>query len=304
MLDITHVKTYPLATRKSKVSITDLAKLKGDFLNALPNILAGKDFKELVNAIVDACKNKKQVIAMLGAHVIKCGVAPCIIELLKKGVITHIAMNDACVVHDFELAFIGNTSESVEEQIGHGAWGMAEETCTMINETINRAANTKNEIGLGEAMGTMIAEKKFKYKEASVLYWCYKLKIPATVHVCIGANIIHQHPSFDGSATGKLSHSDFKILAETLSNLERGVALNFGSAVILPEVFGKALNLVRNIGRDVHTITTANFDMIDQYRPRMNIVQRPTQDGGKGYNFKGHHEIMVPLLTRCVVERL
>lgn len=306
MLNLTKVKTYPLAQRKSKVTLKDCAHvgLSSDFLDSLPNILAGKDFKQLVKDIVDAHARKKQVLVMIGAHVIKCGVSLYIIELLKKGVITHLAMNDACVVHDFELAFIGHTSESVEEQISHGAWGMAEETCTWINTAINTSAQQKTSEGLGYAVGKMIAEKNLPHKEASLLYWCYTLKVPATVHVAIGANIIHQHPLFDGAATGKLSHTDFKKLVETVSKLEHGVAINCGSAVLLPEVFGKSLNLVRNVGIKVHHIITANFDMLDQYRPRMNIVQRPTQNGGRGYNFKGHHELMIPLLTRCVLERI
>ncbi|MFA5146135.1 MAG: hypothetical protein WC515_01985 [Candidatus Omnitrophota bacterium] len=307
-IDLTKIKTIPLNARKCKVSIKDFAGLtaKGssfaDFYAALPDILVSSDLKSLVDAIVDARRRKKMVITMMGAHVIKCGLSPLIIDLMKRGVVKTVALNGAGIIHDTEIAMIGRTSEDVGEGILDGSFGMARETASFINEAINRGF-TKG-IGIGEALGGQIARQKLPNKKFSILAAGYELNIPVTVHVAIGTDIIHQHPSANGEAIGEGSLLDFRNFIYSVSRLEGGVALNFGSAVVLPEVFLKALTVSRNLGHKVEHFTSANFDMIRQYRPSQNILSRPTSKGGKAYNIIGHHEIMIPLLYRSVIERL
>ena len=245
---------------------------------------------------------KRAVILMMGAHVIKCGLNPVVIELIRKKVITGIAINGACLIHDFEVAYQGQTSEDVAKALEKGKFGMGKETADFINEAIRQGVSGGR--GAGESLGRKIFNSRLPYGRLSLLGNAYKYKIPVTCHVAIGTDIIHQHPSFDGALTGEGSLRDFHILTEEISKLEGGVVLNFGSAVILPEVFLKALNLARNLGFKVKNFTTANFDMNYHYRPSENIVRRPVLSSGRGYYIIGHHEIMLPLLAQAVIEEL
>ncbi len=307
-IDLSKVKTIHLDARKCKVAIKDFASLprKGSsfksFYDSLPNILAAQNFKDVVEALVAAHKKKKMVIFMMGAHVIKCGLSPIIIDLMKRGIVKHVALNGAGIIHDTEVAMIGRTSEDVGEGIVDGSFGMAEETASFINGAINYGF--RNGIGIGEAVGSRIMKSRFSCKDDSILAMGYRLGIPVTVHVAIGTDIIHQHPSANGMAIGEGSLLDFKNFIYSVSKLENGVAVNMGSAVILPEVFLKAVTVARNLGHKAYKFTTANFDMINQYRPHQNVVQRPTSTGGRGYNITGHHELMIPLLYRSIIEKV
>ena len=295
MLDFNKIKTIPIKQRKNKVKLNDLVKPEDS--KALFN---SEEFDELVERITSAYRNKKQVILMMGAHVIKTGMSLLIIDLMKKRVIKHIAMNGAGPIHDFELALIGETSEYVEDTIEDGTFGMIEETGSTLNEAINEGA--KANLGMGYSIGKKINDLSLPNKECSILYNAYRLGIPATVHVAIGTDIIHQHPSCDGAAVGKASFQDFRIFAESVSRLENGVVLNIGCAVVLPEVFLKALTISRNLGFKVENITAANFDMIDHYRSRENVVKRPTSLGGKGFAIIEKHEKTIPALHRKIVD--
>ena len=297
MLNFNKIKTISIKQRKNKVKLSDLVKPENSKV-----IINSKDFDELTEQIVNAHKNKKQIIMMIGAHVIKVGMSLLIIDLMKKGIIKHIAMNGAGPIHDFELALIGETSEYVEKTIEDGTFGMIEETGSILNEAINEGA--KNNLGMGYSIGKKINDMNLPNKEYSILYNAYKLNIPVTVHVAIGTDIIHQHPSCDGAAVGKTSYHDFKIFAESISKLNDGIALNVGCAVILPEVFLKALTIARNLGFKVEKITAANFDMIDHYRPRENVVHRPTSLGGKGFIIIEKHEKTIPTLHRKIIDSL
>jgi hypothetical protein len=268
----------------------------------MPKILAANNLKSLADAIVSAHARKKMVIAMMGAHVIKCGLSPLIIDLMKKGVIKAVALNGAGIIHDTEIAMIGRTSEDVGEGIADGSFGMAGETASFINGAID--SGFRRGIGIGEALGSAIIKKKLPHRDLSILAEGYGMNVPVTVHVAIGTDIIHQHPSVNGEATGAGSLLDFKNFIYNVSNLEGGVAINFGSAVILPEVFLKAVTVARNLHSKPSVFTTANFDMISQYRPYQNVLSRPTSMGGKSYNVIGHHEILIPLLYRFIVEKM
>lgn len=309
MINISKVKTYSISKRASKVNLAYFAKapLRGrtflGFLDSLPNILKANQIRSIVNAIAVARKKKKSVIFMSGAHVIKCGLSPVVIELINKKVITCIVLNGAGIIHDFEIALGGKTSEDVGEGLKDGKFGMVKETADFINNAITEGVSEG--LGAGYSVAKKIADSNLRHKNLSIIYNAYKNKIPVCVQVAIGADIIHQHPSFDGAATGEGSLRDFYLLAENICGLnDGGVVLNFGSAVILPEVFLKALNLARNLGNKVKNFTAANFDMIHHYRPAQNIVSRPTQDSGKGYYIIGHHEIMLPLLAQAVIEKI
>ncbi|MDZ7266205.1 MAG: hypothetical protein ONB48_04995 [candidate division KSB1 bacterium] len=306
-IDLARVKTYPVQQRFSKVHREELARpfRRGDFFEtfyeSLPDILAAKDLREFVQHLLAARAHGKPIIMMMGAHVIKVGLSPVLIDLMQRGFITCLAMNGAGVVHDTELALFGQTSEEVAEGLADGSFGMAAETGEFINGTVARARG--RELGLGEAMGEALARVPNTGVKLSLLANAYTLDVPATVHVGIGTDIIHQHPSADGAAYGELSYRDFKIFAAQVARLNQGgVVLNVGSNVLLPEVFLKALTVARNVAPPVNNFITANFDMFNHYRPRMNVVQRPTLQGGKGYNFIGHHEIMIPLLAAAVKE--
>lgn len=307
-IDLSRIKTIPLDTRKCKVAIGDFASLpkKGSsfksFYDSLPSILAARNFKEVINATVAAYKKKRMVVFMMGAHVIKCGLSPIVIDLMRRGIVKHVALNGAGIIHDTEVAMIGRTSEDVGEGIVDGSFGMAQETAFFINGAINYGL--RKGIGIGEAVGSRIMKSRSARKDKSILAMGYKLGVPVTVHVAIGTDIIHQHPNANGMAIGEGSLLDFKTFIYSVSKLENGVAVNIGSAVILPEVFLKAITVARNLGYKTHKFTTANFDMISQYRPYQNVISRPTSTGGKGYNITGHHELMIPLLYRSIIEKV
>jgi hypothetical protein len=307
-IDLASLKTYPLASRKSKVDQADFARpwkpggsLK-DFLDNLPDILSVIDFKAIVSAIVKARESGKSVVLAMGAHLIKVGLNPIVADMMERGIITAIAMNGAGIIHDLEVAMIGRTSEDVLEGLEHGAFGMAQETADFLNRAVSKAG--KEDLGLGQAVGQAIIEENLPFSKDSLLATAVRLEIPATVHVAIGTDIIHVHPGFDPEATGKASHLDFRLLASVVAALEDGVYMNVGSAVILPEVFLKALTLVRNMGHKVERFTAVNMDFIRHYRPTTNVVKRPTSTGGVGYTLIGHHEIMFPLLAAAVIEKI
>jgi len=309
MIDFNKIKTYSLKKRRSKVSkerFASVCKKGGNFkafYNSLPKVLAANNFRKIVDSIVYARKKNKPVIFMLGAHVIKCGLNPVIIDLINRGIVKCITLNGAGVIHDFETAYIGSTSEDVAEGIQDGSFGMAKETAEFINSAISIGASRGK--GLGRSIAEAIARESLPFKNSSIIYNAYKKGIPVTVHVAIGTDIIHQHPSCDGESIGKTSLEDFRIFVDAVSKLgEGGVLVNFGSAVVLPEVFLKALTVARNLGFKVKNFTTANFDMIYHYRPAQNVVSRPTIDSGKGYYLTGHHEIMIPLLARAIIEKI
>ncbi|MBI1992626.1 MAG: hypothetical protein HYY90_00310 [Candidatus Omnitrophica bacterium] len=308
-LDFTKLKTYPAGSRKSKVNFQAFARLcrKGtsfrQFYESLPDILAAKEFDTVVDATVAAHARRKTVLWMFGAHVIKVGLSPLLIELIKRKVITAVAMNGAGVIHDFELAFMGSTSEDVAAALADGSFGMAEETHRFINRAIREGA--KKRLGLGQAVGAMIATRRLPYRNLSVLATCHALGVPATVHVAIGTDIIHQQSTADGAAIGQSSLADFRRLVGVVSTLgQGGVAGNLGSAVILPEVFLKAVSVSRNLGHGVKDFTAFDFDMIRHYRPTENVLKRPTLIGGRAIHITGHHELMIPLLVRAIIERL
>jgi hypothetical protein len=300
------IRTYPLKERASKIGIDNFGKpwVSGgymlDWINALPRVLAGQDFRKIAEKIVSAVKSKKIVILAMGAHPIKVGLNPVIIDLMERGVISGLAMNGAGIIHDAELAMAGHTSEDVAAGIKDGEFGMAEETGVFLNAAISEGA--EKGMGLGRAVGAMLIRENFPYNRFSLLARAFDLDIPVTVHVAIGTDIIHFHPTVDGASIGKTSHLDFRIFAGLVSRMEGGVFINLGSAVIMPEVFLKALTLARNLGHNVKDITTINMDFIKGYRPMTNVVQRPTLDGGEGYSLFGHHEIMFPLLAAAVIE--
>lgn len=308
-IELSKIKTYSIKKRKSKVAIGLFAKpMKkgqsfGDFYNSLPNILKADDLKTCIDLIVKAHKKNKPVVFLLGAHVIKCGLNPLIIQLIKRNIISAIALNGAGLIHDYEIAYNGQTSEDVLEGLIDGSFGMARETADFLNKSTHQAA--KNNEGLGYRVGRNIKEANLKYKDLSILYNAYIKKIPVTIHIAIGTDIIHQHPDFKGEDAGKASLKDFHILVENLTKIGNGgVVVNVGSAVILPEVFLKALTITRNLGYKTFNFTSINFDMIHQYRPQQNIVSRPTQPKGKGFYITGHHEIMIPLLVAGILEKL
>ena len=309
VLDFTKLKTYPAGSRKSKVSFDAFARpcRKGgsfrQFYDSLPNILAVNEFHAVADAIVRAHEQRKTVLWMFGAHVIKVGLSPLLIELIKRKVITAIAMNGAGVIHDFELAFMGSTSEDVAAALADGSFGMAEETHRFINQAIREGA--KKRWGLGQSVGAMITKRRLPYKNLSLLATCDQLGVPATVHVAIGTDIIHQQSTADGAAIGQTSLADFRRLVGVVSTLgQGGVVGNLGSAVILPEVFLKAISIARNLGHVVKDFTAFDFDMIRHYRPTENVLKRPTLLGGRAIHITGHHELMVPFLVRALIEQL
>jgi len=308
LVNFSKIKTYPIRERESKVKTGIFSKglpKKGvdfkSFFHGLPDVLAVKDIKSVVDAIIAAKKNDKPVIFCMGAHVIKCGLSPIIISLMEQGIVSAIALNGAGSIHDFEVAFAGATSEDVGASLEDGTFGMAEETGSIINKSISEGV--KQGLGAGQSIGEKILKGDYKYRELSILAKGIELGVPVTVHIAIGTDIIHQHPLCDGAALGEASYTDFKIFTSVVSQLgDGGVIVNFGSAVIMPEVFLKALTICRNLGYQVKGFTTVDFDMIQHYRPSTNIVKRPVSMGGKGYSIRGHHEIMIPLLAQAIVE--
>jgi hypothetical protein len=309
-INVSDLKTYPLKKRHSKVRISDFAKSwrKGGsfsrFYRALPDILAVKTLRAVARAIAQAHRRGRPVIVGIGAHVIKVGLTPILVTWMEQGLITAVAMNGAGIIHDFELALMGHTSEEVDDEIDDGRFGMTEETGRILNEAITQGH--RNGQGMGEAVGQYITRWKneFPNRRTSVLATGATLGIPVTVHVAVGTDVIHMHPAADGAAIGATSLLDFRRLAAVVAGMEGGVYLNIGSAVVLPEVFLKTVSLGRNLGHTLSNITTVNMDFLSHYRPLTNVVRRPTQKGGKGYSLIGHHEIMLPLLVAAVAEEL
>jgi hypothetical protein len=305
--DLDHVNSYPLKDRSSKVEISHFCRphKKGgslfDFLQNLPSILGAQKLKDLASAIIRARKNNKNILWGLGGHVIKTGLSPVIIDLMDRGLVTSLALNGSCLIHDFEIALIGSTSEDVDVQLQTGAFGMAEETGFEINQAI--CEGVSDGLGIGESVGRRLSKLNPAFGRFSLLMQAYQRKIPVTVHVTIGADIIHNHPNVSPSDIGEGSHRDFRLFASMIAGLnEGGVYLNCGSAVTLPEVFLKCISLVRNSGRQLQNFTTANLDFIQHYRPTENVIKRPVKNGGCGIALTGHHEIMIPLLAACLIE--
>ncbi|HKY05548.1 MAG TPA: hypothetical protein VJQ56_11700 [Blastocatellia bacterium] len=305
-IDFDKVTTYPLASRASKVTADDLASplpadaSVKDFLASLPNILAARDLRELAARVREAKRTDRALIIGLGGHVIKTGLGPVLIDLMKRGFVTAFVMNGSAMIHDFEISLAGATSEDVDATLGAGSFGMAEETGRIINEAINEGAH--DQIGMGESVGRRIYALEPAHKEKSMLYAAYEARVPVTVHVAVGTDIVHIHPSASGAATGQTSHTDFRLLCSLVRGLDSGgVYINLGSAVVLPEVFLKCVTVVRNLGYSLRDFTTANFDFIQQYRPLTNVVRRPVAGSGRGYSFTGHHELMIPLLAASIL---
>ena len=309
-LSLDRVATYPLASRKSKVSRAQFARAhrRGDgfarFLSGLPKILAGETLPALRDEILRARDRRRPVIWGLGAHVIKVGLSPVVVDLMERGLATAVALNGAGVVHDFEVAVAGQTSEDVAAGLGTGAFGMARET----GEEVNRAivAGDRDGLGLGAAVGRYLCERRPRprHLDLSLLAAAWRLSLPATVHVAIGTDIVHLHPACDPAALGRTTHLDFRIFAGEVARLGGGgVYLNVGSAVVLPEVFLKAVALGRNLGHRLSGFATANLDFLQSYRPGTNVVERPVMGHGRGYRLTGHHELLVPLLAAALVEK-
>jgi hypothetical protein len=304
--DLSGVKTYPLASRTSKAHVRDFARpytpgsgLAG-FLGSLPVFLAASDFKAIVKAIQDARRGGRAVIWGLGAHVLKTGLAPVLIDLMERGYVSAVATNGAGIIHDFEIALAGATSEDVDAALGPGQFGMAEETATLLNQAI--ADGARAGLGLGQSVGRFLCDRHPDHERYSVAAAACRLGIPFTVHVAIGTDIVHMHPLASGAALGETSLRDFRYFASAVARLQRGVYLNCGSAVILPEVFLKAVALARNQGCSLDGLTTVNLDFLRHYRPLTNVVSRPTAGTGRGYALTGHHELLIPLLAAALVE--
>jgi len=307
-IDLSGISTYPLSSRPSKVSTNEFARPLTDeevaaargLLESLPHILAANVLMDVASAVNTARKRDRAIIWGLGGHVFKTGLGPILIDLMKRGFVTAIALNGSGVIHDFEIGVAGSTSEDVDQALGAGAFGAADETGRLINAAINDGA--KDGLGLGESLGRAMTGMNPQWSSFSVLHAAYEAKIPVTVHVTVGADIVHIHPQADGGAIGAASHRDFRLLASIVRDLDGGgVYLNVGSAVTLPEVFLKAVTIVRNLKCSLEDFTTVNLDFIQHYRPLTNVVRRPVADGaGQGYNLIGHHELMVPLLAAAI----
>ena len=306
-LDPKRARTYPLRRRRSKVATVAFARPSPpgaslrNFLDGLPHILAADELRAAAQAIADSRRRRAPVVVGMGAHVIKVGLNPVLIDLMERGVVTALAMNGAGIVHDFELAYHGATSEDVAAGLDDGSFGMARETGQFLNDTIRDSAAL---VGIGRAVGEAIVRARLPHRRRSLLATAARLDIPATVHVGVGTDIIHMHPGADGAAIGAGSLRDFHLLAAVVAGLSGGVFLNIGSAVMIPEVFVKALNLARNLRRRVRRFTCIDMDFMRQYRPQVNVVGRPTAGGGRGITLTGHHEIMVPLLAAATLDAL
>src|SRR5438552_3658911 len=304
--DLSGITTYPLKSRASKSRVEDFARPSaagasiGAFVDALPNILAAADFRAVVRAIVDARRADAGVVWGLGANVIKTGLGPVLIDLMERGFVSAIATNGAAIIHDFEIALVGATSEDVDEALGPGRFGMADETGRLLNEAITNGVAAG--LGIGQAVSEFLHAKTPQFGRSSILCAAARLEIPLTVHIAIGTDIIHMHPAASGAALGEGSLRDFRYFVSNVAKLERGVYLNCGSAVVLPEVFLKAVALARNRGIALAGLTTVNLDFMRMYRPQTNVVTRPIAGTGRGYSLVGHHEIMIPLLAAAAIE--
>lgn len=308
-IDLAGVRTISMHDRPRKVELNAFARTFdaqedsfAAFVETLPDILVAHDLRLFVERIIAARVENRPVVVMMGAHVIKVGLAPIIVNLMRRGIITAVAMNSAAVIHDMECAFFGTTSEDVAQNMRDGSFGMSKETGELINGTLQRFVS-EDDIGYGEAIGNVIVERDAPHRALSICATGVECGVPVTIHAAIGTDIVHQQPTMNGAVTGEMTFRDFRLLCTVLRDIRSGAVMNIGSAVILPEVFLKALTVVRNLGHDAVGFTTANFDMIQHYRPRMNVVDRPTQDGGQGFTFTGHHEIMIPLLAAMIASR-
>ena len=308
-IDLSPIETYSIKTRDNKVNIEEhfarpscAGFTLADWLDSLPRLLGADQLRGVVEAVVAARRAGRPVVLAMGGHVIKCGLQPVLRALIEAKVITAVAMNGSAAIHDFEVSLIGATSEDVGAVLHSGDFGFSEETGGGMNRALKAALPVG--IGFGEAIGRCIIDNNHPYKDYSLLATCVEHDIPITVHVAIGTDIIHQHPEFDGAVTGEMSARDFRLLTSVVADLNGGVWLNVGSAVLLPEVFLKALSIAQNLGYHVENFSTANFDMIQHYRPLQNVVKRPTSGGGRGYTITGHHEINVPLLAAAVLDCL
>ncbi|MFZ1729125.1 MAG: hypothetical protein WBQ23_14645 [Bacteroidota bacterium] len=309
-LDFSQIQTQSVTLRTSKVNLQDCARPApaggsfADFVDSLPAILKAKELKEFAAAVASAARAKEPVILMMGAHVIKVGLAPVVIDMMERGIVTHVAMNSAGAIHDSESALFGVTSEDVAANLQDGSFGMWRETGDFINGTLARAIETQ-ECGFAEALGQGLIDSAAPHLQYSIMAAGVRLGVPVSVHAAIGTDIVHQQPSMNGAVTGEMSFRDFRVLAHSVKDLRaHSVVMNVGSAVILPEVFLKALTVVRNLGNEARGFSAANFDMIQHYRPNVNVVMRPTLGSGRGFVFTGHHEIMLPLLAAMVSEQL
>jgi len=307
-VDLNKVQPVPVRRRGGMYATRSFARVprRGDtmkrFLEGLPRILKGNDWRELIERIAVAHAKTKPIIWLAGAHVIKCGLSPLIVDLMNLGLVDLLGLNGAGAIHDIEVAHLGSTSEDVLANLQAGTFGMAQETACWFADGVAEAK--QQHLGLGEGLGQALVKAKPPFRRYSLLHCAHQRNIPVTVHVAIGTDVVAQHPNFDAAAVGAASHADFKVLCEIVRRLHRGgVVLHFGSAVILPEVFLKALAVARNLGR-IENFTTANFDMLQHYRPQQNVVLRPTAGSGRGFSFTGHHEIMLPLLCAAIRERM
>jgi len=304
--DLSGIRTYPLASRASKVRIDDFAAVYqrgagiSGLLDALPGFLAANDFKQVVQALVTAARQRRAIVWGIGAHVIKTGLSLVVIDLMERGYVSAIAMNGAGIIHDFEIALAGATSEDVDAALGPGQFGMAQETAVELNRAISDGVG--RELGIGQSVGRFLLDRAAPHADYSIAAAAARLEIPLTVHVAIGTDIIHMHPLASGAALGEGSLRDFRYFASVVSKLTGGVYVNLGSAVILPEVFLKAVSLARNQGHDLTGLTTVNIDFIRQYRSLTNVVARPTAGIGQGYALTGHHELLLPLLAAALIE--
>src|SRR5437762_8390908 len=303
--DLSGIHTYPLKSRPSKARVEDFARSCktgsiAAWLDSLPNALAAADFRAVIRAIQDARQADSGVVWGIGAHVIKTGLGPVLIDLMERGYVSAIAANGATIIHDFEIALVGATSEDVDEALGPGRFGMAEETGRLLNAAISDGVAAG--LGIGQAVTGFFAAKEPQFARHSILAAAARLKIPVTVHVAIGTDIIHMHPAASGAALGDGSLRDFRYFVSNVARLGRGIYLNCGSAVVLPEVFLKAVALARNKGIALAELTTVNLDFVRLYRPQTNVVARPTAGTGRGYSIVGHHEIMIPLLAAAIVD--
>lgn len=304
--DLSGIRTYPLKSRKSKARAEQFAHpykagsgLRG-FLDSLPAILAADDFRAVVRALLGARSAGRGIIWGIGAHVVKTGLSPVLVDLMERGFVSALATNGAGIIHDFEIALVGATSEDVEAALGAGQFGMADETGRLLNGAINEGVAAG--LGLGQAVGRYLCDKHPQNERASLAATACRLGVPLTVHVALGTDIIHMHPDADGRAIGEGSLRDFRYFASNVARLHGGVYLNCGSAVVLPEVFLKAVSVARNQGADLTGLTTVNLDFARLYRPQVNVVSRPTAGIGKGYSLVGHHELLIPLLAAALVE--
>lgn len=307
-ISLENVRTGSLSKRHSKVSLAisgqawEPGQSLGEFLRRLPSILGAADLREVVRRICEARGQKRPVLLGMGAHPIKVGLNSIIIDLMERGVLSGVAMNGAGIIHDAEMALVGGTSEDVATALADGSFGMSHETADFLNRAIAQGKGA--DVGLGAVVGEALLQADVPHVEQSILAAGVRLSIPVTVHVALGTDVIHIHPSVDPAATGSATHLDFRIFAGLVASLEGGVYLNLGSAVLLPEIFLKAITLARNLGHQLKNFTTVNMDFNRHYRPLVNVVERPTAGGGKGFELVGHHEIMFPLLAAAVIESL